>query len=141
MKPAIIGAVAMSTFAGPVVADAVFAGRTIPARTVIAAADIYSRDVDLPGVFQDPERIIGLEARVALYPNRPIRKGDVGPPAVVERNAIISLSFSAGGLHIVTEGRAMSRAGVGDMVRVMNLSSRSTVFGVVQPDGSVIVQP
>ena len=85
------------------------------------------------------EEVAGLEARVALYPGRPVRAGDVGPPAVVERNQLVALVFDRGGLIIRTEGRVLDRAGVGDLVKVMNLTSRATLFGRVLADGTISV--
>ncbi|NIR43626.1 MAG: flagella basal body P-ring formation protein FlgA, partial [Gemmatimonadetes bacterium] len=41
------------------------------------------------------------------------------------------------GIEIMTEGRALQRAAVGETIRVMNLSSRTTVSGQVAPDGSI----
>ena len=66
-------------------------------------------------------------------------RGAVGAPALVERNQIVELIFARNGLHIVTEGRALDRAGAGERVRVMNLSSRSTLFGTVTASGTVSV--
>jgi len=80
-----------------------------------------------------------MEARVALYAGRPIRQGDVGPPAVVDRNQIIPLVYMRSGVMISTEGRALDRAGPGDLIRVMNLSSRSTVTARVGSDGAAYV--
>lgn len=111
--------------------------RTIRANDVIAAKDLVLKPVSMPGVFEDPRNVIGQEARVALYAGRPIRFDDVGPPAIVSRNQIVALFFSQGGLMISTEGRALARGGIGDRIRVMNLSSRNTLLGLIQPDGTV----
>ena len=89
--------------------------------------------------FTDPRDLIGLEARVNLYPGRPVRTREVGAPTVVRRNAVVSLIFRRGGLTILSEGRALGRAGDGEAVRVMNLSSRSTVMGVATAAGAVLV--
>jgi flagella basal body P-ring formation protein FlgA len=80
-------------------------------------------------------------ARVVLYTGRPIRPGDVGPAAIIDRNQIVTLLFSRNGLKIATEARALGRAGVGDRVRVMNLASRSTITGTVDRHGRVLVGP
>ncbi len=122
--------------AGPVAADTVVAARTIPAQTMIMPEDILTRDRDVPGSVENPNDIIGMEARVALYAGRPIRPGDVGFPAVVERNQIIPLHYQSNGLVISTEGRALGRAGPGDIIRVMNISSRSTVTARIGADGA-----
>ena len=47
--------------------------------------------------------------------------------------------YIEGPLRIVTEGRALDRAGAGEPVRVMNLASRQTVTGTVGADGSIEV--
>lgn len=70
---------------------------------------------------------------------RTIRLTDVGPPAIIDRNQIVPLIFERAGLRINSEGRSLMRAGPGDIIRVMNLSSRLTVTGKVQPDGRVTV--
>jgi flagella basal body P-ring formation protein FlgA len=60
---------------------------------------------------------------------------------VVDRNQIIPLAYAAGDLTILTEGRALARGGVGDVIEVMNLSSRNKVLGQIGPDGVVRVGP
>jgi len=125
--------------AAPVAAETVLAARTIRAQTLIAPQDLVIKDIDVIGAISDPALVAGQEARVALYAGRPIRPGDVGPPALVERNQIISLVYDHSGLSITAEGRSLSRAGPGEAVRVMNMSSRITVSGQVLPDGRVLV--
>lgn len=111
--------------------------RTIRANDVITAQDLVVKSANVPGAFEHPRDLVGQEARIALYAGRPIRLDDVGPPAIVDRNQIVALFFSQGGLMISTEGRALARGGVGDRIRVMNLTSRSTLFGLIRTDGSV----
>ena len=125
----------------PAAAETVFAARTIPARTLIVATDIYLESGDVPGAVSDPSSVIGAETQVAIYAGRPIRAGDVGPPAVVERNQIIPLIYSGNGLFISTDGRALDRAGPGEMIRVMNITSRNTVTALITEDGAAYVTP
>jgi flagella basal body P-ring formation protein FlgA len=132
-------ALACCILAAPATADTVLAARTIRAQTLISPQDLVVKDVDVIGAISDPSLVAGQEARVALYAGRPIRPGDVGPPALVERNQIISLVYDQSGLSIMAEGRSLSRAGPGETVRVMNMSSRITVSGRVMPDGRVVV--
>ncbi|MEL6839625.1 MAG: flagellar basal body P-ring formation chaperone FlgA [Pseudomonadota bacterium] len=117
-------------------ADTVVATRTIPAQAIIMAEDVILNGSNVPGSVSDPDDIIGMEARVALFAGRPIRPQDVGFPAIVERNQIIALFYQRGGLIISTEGRALGRAGPGDVIRVMNISSRSTVTARIGADGA-----
>lgn len=134
-------ALALAVLANPAFAETVVAARTIPAQSIIAAGDLAMRDADTPGGEADPALFIGMEARVALYAGRPVRAADVGFPAIVDRNQLVPLVFDAGGLMIRTEGRALGRAGVGEVIRVMNMSSRNTVSARIGADGAAYVSP
>jgi len=124
---------------GAVSAEILVASRTIRPQTLIGPGDVISREGDQPGMLSDPSQAVGQEARVAIYAGRPIRRGDVGPPALVERNQIVTIVYAANGLRMTAEARALDRAGLGERLRVMNLSSRTTVFGAVTPEGTVLV--
>lgn len=126
---------------GIATADSVIALRRIPAQAVVSAADLNTVDAAIEGAITDATLVIGQEARVTIYAGRPIRIGDFGPPALVDRNQIVSLIYVAGGLQIMAEGRALGRGATGDTVRAMNLSSRSTVSGIVTETGALRVGP
>jgi len=121
-------------------ADTLVPVRTIRAKQIIYAEDLTYKPVDVAGAFSDPANLIGQEARVSLYAGRPIRPGDVGPPAIVDRNDLIMLKFRRGGLLISTEGRSLGRGSEGDIIRVMNLASRTTLSGRISADGSIEVR-
>lgn len=132
-------AVVLCLLAAPLAAEnavrSVVAARTIPAKTLIGADDLLIREVTTLGGVTDPQTIIGQEARVALYAGRPIRRADVGPPAVVERNQIVTLVYARNGLDIRTEGRALDRAGPGDVIQVMNVMSRHSIRARIDEKG------
>ncbi len=120
-------------------ADTLVPTHTIRSRSVIAAEDVTLKPIDSPGALTKAQDAIGQEARVTLYAGRPIRPQDIGPAAIIERNQIVQLVFQRGELTIITEARSLGRGGVGDVLRVMNLGSRTTVSGKVRADGSIIV--
>lgn len=122
-------------------ADSVVPIRTIRAHAIIAAEDVTLRGAQQTNGFAQIADVAGQEARVVLYPGRPIRSGDIGPPAVVTRNQLVRIVYSAVGLEIAAEARALERGAIGDLVRVMNLSSRATITGQIQTDGSIRVSP
>jgi flagellar basal body P-ring formation protein FlgA len=125
--------------AGAVLAQSVQPVRAIRAQTVLAPEDLTLVEATVPGAVGAIELAVGQEAKVALYPGRPILEGQLGAPALVERNAVVRMTFVDGPLRIVTEGRALDRAAAGESVRVMNLVSRQTVTGTVTADGSIEV--
>jgi flagella basal body P-ring formation protein FlgA len=122
-----------------VVADTIVAARTIRAQTILTPSDLTLVPGDVPGALISPEEALGLEARVVLYSGRPIMAGDVGPAAIVERNQIVKLVYTTGTLSISANGRALGRGGPGDLLRVMNLTSKSTVSGIVAANGFVYI--
>ncbi len=115
------------------------AARAIPANARIETGDLRLSPRAFPGALTAPEDAVGQEARETIFAGRPIHPGDLRPAAVVERNDLVRLTYTAGLIAIITEGRALDRGAPGDRVRVMNLSSRSTISGVVGPDGVVEV--
>ena len=133
--------VALLMIPGMAMADSLVATRVIPAQSVIVAEDLTLVAAEIPDALAAAEAALGLEARVTLYPGRAIRAGDVGPPALVERNGLVVLEYRAGALTIRAEGRSLARATSGEPVRVMNLASRSTVTGRLGSDGVVRVGP
>ncbi len=124
----------------PSLAEIVVPTRTIRAKEVIVSSDIEVKTSEVNGAVRRPEDLIGQEARVALYPGRPIRPADVGPPAIVDRNDLVTLVFDHVALSITAEGRALGRGAAGERIRVMNLASRTTVTGVIRPDGQIEVK-
>ncbi len=121
--------------------ETVVAAGTIRGATLIGPADVAVIEGATPGALSDMADAIGMEARINLYPGRPIRAGDLRPPAIVERNEIVSIRYEYGGLLILTEGRAMDRAALGEALRVTNLASRQTVTATATAPGLVTVGP
>lgn len=121
-------------------AEGVVSTRIIRAGAVIEASDLTLTSVSKTGAVRSIEEIAGLEAKVMIYPGRPVLYVQVGNPAIIERNQVVPLIFAAGGLEIETEGRALSRGGEGDLIRVLNISSKVTVRGLVQANGSIRVE-
>ncbi|SEA56136.1 flagellar basal body P-ring formation chaperone FlgA [Rubrimonas cliftonensis] len=109
----------------------VVAARAIRARSLIGPADVAVEAGETPGALSALDQAIGMEARGSIYPGNPLRMGDVGPPALVDRNSIVTMRYQLGLLEIEAEGRALGRAGFGERVRVMNLDSKATVTGRV----------
>ena len=120
-------------------AEMLVAARTIRAQALIAPTDLAWAEGTMQGAFADPADVLGQEARLAIYAGRPILAGDIGPPALVERNQTVTLVYSRGGLTILAEGRSLGRGGAGDSLRAMNIASRTTITGRVAADGTVHV--
>lgn len=122
-----------------VLSDEIVASRTIRSQTILSPADLILVENDNPGAFTSIDELVGMETRFVIYQGRAINGSDVGPAAIIERNQTVTLLYIRGPLSISADGRSLGRAGVGERVKVMNLTSRTTVFGLVAENGDVIV--
>lgn len=120
-------------------AETVLAANAIRAGAILSKADLKLSPTRVSGAIESYDHAVGLQAKRNLFPGRAIFAADLQSPHVVSRNQIVSLSFISNGLSIITAGRALDGGAVGDMIRVLNASSRKTVFGTVQEDGSISV--
>lgn len=125
--------------AGPVMAESLIAARAIVGSSIVGEADIRFARRTIEGALSDPASVVGREARVTIYAGRPIRAGDLRAPALIERNDIVRLRYRSGGLVIEADGRALGRGAAGDRIAVMNLTSRTTLSGLVRKNGYVEV--
>ncbi|AGT10130.1 flagellar basal body P-ring formation chaperone FlgA [Paracoccus aminophilus] len=120
----------------PVAAPAAppLATRTLPAGTIISPEDLTEGDPD------ENAGMVGLATRVMIYSGKPVQLTQLTAPKLIERNQLVTLVYENALLRIEAEGRALAAGSVGEIVRVMNLSSRTTLAGRVQPDGTILVE-
>jgi hypothetical protein len=79
----------------------------------------------------------GTAARTAAAPAR----RDAAGAAVVSRGDLVTLVYVAPGLQLTTRARALSSAGLGETVQLVNLQSNQTVEAVVTGPGAASVSP
>ena len=125
--------------AGAAAADTVIAARNLRPGSILLASDVVQVSGEVPGSYGQIEAVVGLEAKVAIYAGRPILSEHLGLPATVERNQLVEIVYEGSGLTIRTEGRALGRGSEGQRIRVMNLASKTSLFGTVQSNGTIRV--
>ena len=86
-----------------------------------------------------PGEASGREAVRALPAGTMVRAGDLVAPRLVRRGEAVTLSLQGRGFAITTAARALAAGGMGDVVRVVALSTNRSVDGVVTGAGSVRV--
>jgi flagellar basal body P-ring formation protein FlgA len=92
-----------------------------------------------PGQAQSLVEVVGMELRRPMAVEQGFALVDLGPPSIVQRNALVTLLLDAPGLQLAAQGRALRSASRGEVLPVMNLASRSVVEGVVVAPGRVRV--
>lgn len=123
-----------------VAAETVVAARTIRSQAILTEGDLKLAPGATPGAIATISEALGKETRVVLYAGRPVMPNQIGRPALIERNAMISLVYVTPVMRISTEGRSLGRAGYGEPVRVLNISSRTTVTAIVSGPSEATVQ-
>ena len=125
--------------AGPLQAESLVALRTLPAQTVVTEADVTLVEAQIDGALTAVAPALGLQVKTTVYAGRPLRAENLGAPALVDRNQTVTLIYAAGGLIILAEGRALARGAEGEVIRALNLSSKTTVSGRVDAQGRLVV--
>lgn len=144
--PGIVGVLAVvSPFTWMEVSAAETASSTITlARTVAPGAALTA--LDLTADENDPiarmqiAGVVGLEARRLLVSGAPLRDSDLRAPTLVLRNSVVRMEYVSGPLSIVTEGRALAGGAGGDVIKVLNLTSKAVVTAEITERGKVVVR-
>lgn len=121
-------------------AETVVTTQTIRPQQIITGDLVRVDPAEVAGAYTSLDEVIGLEARVAIYPGRVVMRSALGVPALIDRNQVVELVYAYGGLRIKAEGRSLGRGAAGERIRVMNVDSRTVLFGTIAPDGTVLVQ-
>ena len=117
----------------------IVAKRTIRAQAILTEDDLAIRAGASSNAETELLEFVRMETREVLYAGRPISRSQLGEPAIVQRNEIVQMIYLTGSVQIVTEGRALGRAALGETIRVMNLGSRTTVSAQVEGPARVRV--
>lgn len=117
----------------PVLISAVAAGH------VIAGNDLTSARVPLNraggNIVTDSHRLIGKVARRNLRPNKPLRDSDVRRSVTVAKGSMVTMVVTAPGMTLSTTGRALENGATGDIIRVLNTRTHTTVTArVISPN-------
>jgi flagella basal body P-ring formation protein FlgA len=141
VAPAAAGGVAAVAARGNL--DVLTYARNIAAGDLIAPEDlVWGKAAAAPSDSpRDPDALIGLAAR------RPLRAGaaalahDVSAPQIIKAGEIITVSFQAEGIALSLQGKALTAAGVGEMLNVENTQSKKTIQAIVTGPGQAVVGP
>ena len=133
--------IVLQASAGPALAPAASPGdaerpallRALPAGSRITEADLAASG-------DDAAILVGKETRRFLPAGARVGAADLRAPFLVRRNRPVRMEFVKGPLIITAEGRALADGALGETVRVMNLTSKAAIEGVVVKEGVVEVR-
>jgi len=116
------------------------ASRHLRAGTVLQPADLIVQGNSETAKRDFEASFVGQELKRTVYEGRKFTLADVGPKTIIERNSLVTVEFAKGPLVISTEGRALDKGGVGETIRIMNLSSKIILPGVIIGPNKVSAQ-
>ena len=90
-------------------------------------------------VISDRDKAVGMAARTALEPGRPLRAAELMKPLVVLRNEQVTLVYRIPGIMLTVRGKATEAGAVGDVISVLNEQSKRVIQGEVVGPGHVVV--
>lgn len=124
-------------------AEVVTVARPVERGTVLKDSDLMierrPRAEVARDIVADRDRAVGLAARAALQPGRPLRMTELMRPQVVQRNDGVTLVFEAPGIKLTVRGKATEAGAEGDTISVLNEQTKRVVQGVVVGPGRVVV--
>lgn len=112
---------------GDIIRDSDIAWTQMPARSV--SSDYITQTANM----------IGKTVRRGVRADRPLRSRDLQIPVVIEKNRMVGMRFDNGSVSLVAVGRALEDGGAGDMIRVMNAKSKTTITALVINENMVEV--
>lgn len=92
------------------------------------------------GIFTDPADVVGRRTRATLGEGKPVLLRQLEPVWLVARGNPVVLMAAAGGLAVSAPAEALEDGGMGDVIRVTNLSSGREVKAVVTGRNTVAAQ-
>lgn len=118
--------------------------RTLAAGSVIAADDVAveERAVSSPhaDALSDPGAAVSRKLRRGVRAGEPLRAQLLTDATAVRRGDRVKLRLEHGALRIETSGWASESGGIGDWIRVRNVTSQREVLGRIGADGVVHVE-
>jgi flagella basal body P-ring formation protein FlgA len=118
------------------------AARALPRGRELAAEDLslallpYNQ---ARGALNDPDQALGATLKTALAAGAPLRERSLAQSFLVRSGDIVILVARQGNLNVTTPGEAKADGALGDIITVMNQSSKKNVRGRIVGPGRVEV--
>jgi len=87
----------------------------------------------------DVDHIIGMAAKRAIQPGRPVTEGDVRRPLLVNRGETVTMLLTTPLMELSAKGRALQAGSKGDIIRISNLQTNTVIDAVVTGPGQARV--
>lgn len=121
----------------PALTHDIVAGESVSAAslttTEVPAARLSSSMITSAGTLS------GQVARRNLRANTPLFAFDFSKPMIVKKGELVTISVDYPGIQLSVQGQAMANAGLGDVISIMNTSSRRIVEARITGAGTALI--
>lgn len=90
-------------------------------------------------VVASSKTLVGMAARRPLKAETPLRTTDIERPMMIEKGDQVTMIVRTGNLTLTAAGRALEAGGKGDLIRILNTATHTTVEGVVHSPRQVTI--
>jgi flagella basal body P-ring formation protein FlgA len=118
------------------------AARALPRGRELAAEDLTLAFLPYTlarGALSDPDQALGATLKTALAAGAPLRERSLAQSFLVLNGDIVVLVARQGNLNVTTTGEAKADGSLGDIITIMNQSSKKNVRGRIVGPGRVEV--
>jgi flagella basal body P-ring formation protein FlgA len=125
-----------------VTVEMLLAKRPLQQGQILTAADLATRAGELSqnSFMTDPVAAIGKVLKYSIAAGQPLRIEMLRAPFLVTQGQTVTIQVLGKGYEVHTEGQALSSAAEGHTAQLRTTSGK-VVSGIVQPDGTVQIQP
>lgn len=121
----------------------VAASHAIPAGTLLTDQDIYYEmgrwDRLSETVMRNKEQVIGKIALQPLQANKPIKSTSLRKKPVLTAGQLTRILIRGKGYQIVTQGKALTNAGLNDLIKARVSSSSKVISGLATEEGILVL--
>lgn len=115
------------------------AGEVVGAEDIVWATPTgYGTPLDAP---RDSRGVIGQAVRRPIRAGAAVSLADLSSPKVIKRDDLVTVAYAAGGIKLVLQGKAMSSAALGEVVDILNPTSKKTIQAVAAGPDQAVVGP
>ncbi len=118
--------------------------RRMGSSEVVRAGDVRFRDMRSDqidsAVITDADALIGMSPRRPVIEDVPLKSSDFRPPIVVTKGSLVSMVVQTPYMLLTAQGRAAEDGAQGEVIRVLNTQSKTTVDAVVEGPSRVVVR-
>ncbi|MFZ5608526.1 MAG: flagellar basal body P-ring formation chaperone FlgA [Pseudomonadota bacterium] len=90
-------------------------------------------------IVRDKAALVDMAARRRLKAGLPLRHSDVEVPAMIRKNALVTMVLRFGALMLTAQGRAQENGAQGETIRLLNVDTRQVVEGRIEGPNLVLV--